>query len=75
MTLNIRYREGMPPLLRDLEGIVAVIKDDRYIGLLGQAANLREQLSIAAYLLENLPGITVNTSDMREVLEKARVED
>lgn len=71
---NIRTRENMPSILKDGDHTVAIIKDESYTNLLCEAGRLREQLEIAALILDNLPGASIDTSGMRRVLADSKVE-
>lgn len=69
--LNVREREGMNPILRDCIHTVAVIKDPEYTDLLIEAGRLQEQLAIAVLILDNLPGLSIDTLTMKLVLKQS----
>jgi hypothetical protein len=71
---SIRYRKGMPAILKDGPQTIAVIKDEAYANLLGAAAKLREQLDAAVFILDNIPGISIDTLQMHRVLAESKVE-
>lgn len=59
----------MPSILKAGALTIAVVKVPTYAPLLAEAGRLQEQLAIALLILENLPGVSIETSSMRRVLE------
>ncbi len=75
MTFSLRPRENMPSILKDGDKTIAIIKDEAYSNLLSSAAVLRSQLDLAVLILDNLPGVSIDTKEMHRVLNESRMEE
>lgn len=73
--LHVRARQNMPSILKDGDKTIAIIKDEAYSNLLSSAAVLRSQLDLAVLILDNLPGISIDTKEMHRVLNESRMEE
>lgn len=56
-------------VVSDTRGAVCIVRNERYTPLLTHADDLRAQLLVAVTILENLPGVSVDTAEMNRVLE------
>jgi hypothetical protein len=65
----------MSTLLIDQGVVIATIKDPRYEGLLGSAATLRQQLDYLVFVVDNLPGVSIDTLEAHRVLNESRMEE
>lgn len=72
--IEIRHRENMSTLLLVDGHKIASVCDPTYEPLLTNAALLREQLDIAVFILENLPGVRIDTLGMRRILQTSKTE-
>lgn len=71
INIETRKRIGMSTILKSDSKTIAVIKDEDFTALLGSAALLRQELSIAVFILENLPHLSIDTAGMKRALEES----
>jgi hypothetical protein len=65
----------MPSILKDGDHTIAIIKDESYANLLGEAGRLKEWLEVAVLLLDSISGVSVDTKEMKRVLTNAKVRE
>lgn len=73
--LKLRPRENMPTLLLDNDVIIGTVKLPEYENLLVNAGLLKEQLSLAVFIIDLLPGVSIDTRGMKRVLEATKTGD
>lgn len=72
--LKLRPRENMPTLLLNGDSVIGTIKHPEYENLLVNAGLLKEQLSLAVFIIDHLPGVSIDTLGMKRVLEATNPE-
>ena len=75
LNFSLRERENMPTLLLDQGIVIGTIKDPRYENLLSQAAQLRIQLDYLTFIVDNLPGVSIDTQAAHMTLEDSKIEE